>query len=176
MILLDKKDNNLLGHCLLATIDIPIKLEYINNINIADNYVVTLTLWYTGSEICIKYCKELEKSHNFIKKEGNVLFFNCNHVFKEDYTNIVNGQYSKISEEYREKFKKIYDSLPTNQILMLYLPSIIVANDEKSLLLYWNRKLGQFTDDIKKWIISLMTKSGNYYSKNNKWNNESQQQ
>lgn len=170
MILYDKEKNNMIGHCLLATINIPIKLEYINDVNIADNHRIEITIYLTGSDTCIAYCNDLITSHNYLQHKDNKFYFKCNHVFEEDYDRIVEGNYSMISKEYKTKFNKLYNSLTPNHILMLYLPYIIVNNDEKSLKQYWNKKLDKFTPDTKNWIINLMSKNGNYYSKSNKWN------
>ena len=47
---------------------------------------------------------------------------------------------------------------------------MIVNNNETTWKSYWSVKLKDLNVTTINWILKLMDKSGNYYSKSDKWN------
>lgn len=87
------------------------------NINHTDETRILIALFYNGAEDYKKYKSEIEnhKCHDFtfVDDDFDIVTFNF-YSMKDDYDKIINGQYSKISNDY-----KLYMSaIETNPIIL----------------------------------------------------------
>lgn len=170
---LKSKANNSIGYCTLPMLNIDIKLEYIIDVNNDINDTLVLKLYNTGLAPCIKYINYLRSRSNYVKEEGDMMYFKVydNHV--KDYHHIVNGEYKKISKTYVKYYNDYFNSVLTHKAHhknIIRLARMIVNNNETTWKSYWSVKLKDLNVSTINWILKLMDKSGNYYSKSDKWN------
>lgn len=170
---LNPKANNSVGYCMLPMLNIDIKLEYIVDINNDINDTIILKLYNTGLAPCTEYISYLRSRSNYIKEEEDMIYLRVydNHV--KDYHHIVNGEYKKISKTYVKLYSDYYNSVATHKTYhrnMIRLARMIINNNETSWKNYWSVKLKDLDVTTINWILKLMDKNGNYYSKSDKWN------
>ena len=171
--LLKSTTNNYIGYCLLPMTSIDIKLEYIIDVNNTSDDTLVLKFYNTGLAPCIEYLNYLRSRSNFIREEGDVIYLKVYDNYVKDYHHIVNGEYKNISAFYVKLYADYYNSVITHKIHQKYiltLANMIVQNNKEIWEIYWNKKLKDLNQSSINWILKLMDKSGNYYSKSDKWN------
>ena len=169
---LNPKMNNSVGYCLLPMLNIDIKLEYIVDVKKHDDNTIILVIYNTGLNSCIKYIEYLRTKSNYIKEEDNRFYFRIYDNYIKDYNNIVIGEYKNISSSYVNTYNKYFDDISNNKVYHKYIIRFarrIVNNNKITWETYWKHKLKDLDVTSINWILKLMDKNGNYYSKSNDW-------